>query len=183
MINRQITHLLLVFLSTVVLAACNIAVPVALKATETPPTCPPLESGEIEFNYETVRMDDGGGWQKDQEPQILLFNSAQELDLTKFAELESIDFDTYFVVILFRGYRDSTGYDAVIRRVTQRPDGVVTVCAELWSPNTSGDLTVETSPMATNYSHIIKVERENTETLISESVLQILSLTPTPIPY
>ncbi len=105
------------------------------------------------------------------------------LNPTDFAELESIDFDTYFVVILLREHKAGTGYDAIIRRVTQRQNGVVAVCAELWSPNTSGELTVETSPSESDYTHIVKVARENTDTEISESVLQILSLTPTPIPY
>lgn len=168
-------------IGAVLLAAC--AVP--------PPSCPPLEPGEVELAFETVGQ---GyiGWVDENvnEPRVFLLDNSQDLSLVKpylypndYEELESINLGTYFVVVLMRERNISTGYDVVIRRVAQRQDGVVTICAELWSPNTSGDLTAETSPLATYYTHIVSVERGSIELQFSESILHTLSLTPTPIPY
>ncbi len=193
MINRQITHLLLVFLSTVVLAACNIAVPVAPEATQAPPTCPPLQAGAVELKSETIVRSDGffgipdeQGFPTSSEPRTLVIDQADELNKIHYfvpsedlVELEYIDFGAYFIVALLRELQGSSGYKVIIKRVAQWQDGSIAICAEFWSPNYSGpseELTAE----VTNYTHVVKVRRNANVKDMSSPILQILEITPTP---
>ncbi len=122
------------------------------------------------------------------EPQVFVSDQASELDKIRYlvppqdlADLTKLDFEEFFVVALLRESQASSGYKVIIQRVTQRQNGSIAICAEFWSPNFSGSSEELTAAM-TDYTHVVKVQRNAEIKGMATPTLQILEITPTPYP-
>jgi hypothetical protein len=145
--------------------------------TPQPLTPPPV----TELPFETVALNEWGGvFEMGDEPQLMLLTTADDLTKVKdlmseedFANLQQVDFQDYFVVALFRGWRPSSNYQTVIERITRRND-TLTVEAQFWEPGAVAS-EGETSPY-----HVVKIARDDLEPAQLELALNTYTITPTP---
>jgi len=147
--------------------------------TPQPLTPPPV----TELPFETVAQDEWGvNDEMDAEPQLVLLTTADDLTNIKdlvneedFANLQQVDFQDYFVVALFRGWRPSSNYQTIIERITRRNDAL-TVEAQFWEPSPKwASAAAITSPY-----HIVKIAKDGLEPAQLELTLNTYTITPTP---
>uniref|UniRef100_A0A7C1JKQ9 Protease complex subunit PrcB family protein n=1 Tax=Caldilinea aerophila TaxID=133453 RepID=A0A7C1JKQ9_9CHLR len=148
-----------------------------------PPAAAPPASGEVEIPFETIALDEiGVNYELSLIPQLILLTSSDDAAKIKdwvkaevYTQLESLDFEQYAVIALFRGPQDSHNYQTVIERIT-RQNSRLTVYAQFWEPNPAwASATAETSPY-----HLVKIDRRQVPVSSVELVLQAHMLTPTP---
>lgn len=119
------------------------------------------------------------------EPQhVFVIASAEEasrltgwVSPTEQQTLAQLDYQRYFVIALFRGSFGSSGYDAIIQRVTRRGDKLV-VHVQFWSPSPYYAVTAAMSQP----HHVIRVLRDGGPLAEAELMLESQTVTPTPPP-
>jgi hypothetical protein len=148
-----------------------------------PPAAAPPASGEVEIPFETIALDEiGVNVELGLIPQLILLTSSDDAAKIKdwvkaevYTQLESLDFEQYAIVALFRGRKPSTNYQTVIERIERQGNRLI-VYAQFWEPNPAWEsATTETSPY-----HLVKIDRCQVPVSSVELVLQAHMLTPTP---
>ncbi|BAM01517.1 protease complex subunit PrcB family protein [Caldilinea aerophila] len=148
-----------------------------------PPAAAPPASGEVEIPFETIALDEiGVNVELGLIPQLILLTSSDDAAKIKdwvkaevYTQLESLDFEQYAIVALFRGRKPSTNYQTVIERIERQGNRLI-VYAQFWEPNPAwASATTETSPY-----HLVKIDRRQVPVSSVELVLQAHMLTPTP---
>lgn len=140
----------------------------------------------IELSFETIEQDNWGRSEEvaysAQEPRFVLINSVQDISRlgtwvspTAIEQLTTMNFDRYFAIAVFRGRQASSGYDTIIKRVTQQGDRIV-IYVEFWEPSPYWEI----AAVATSPYHLIKVRREVGDTRKFKVILQSPIITPTP---
>lgn len=148
-----------------------------------PPAAAPPASGEVEIPFETIALDEiGVNVELGLIPQLILLTSSDDAAKIKdwvkaevYTQLESLDFEQYAIVALFRGRKPSTNYQTVIERIERQGNRLI-VYAQFWEPNPAwASATTETSPY-----HLVKIDRRQVPVSSVELVLQSYVVTPTP---
>jgi hypothetical protein len=148
-----------------------------------PPAAAPPASGEVEIPFETIALDEiGVNDELGLIPQLILLTSSDDAAKIKdwvkaevYTQLESLDFEQYAIVALFRGRKPSTNYQTVIERIERQGNRLI-VYAQFWEPNPAWEsATAETSPY-----HLVKIDRRQVPVSSVELVLQSYVVTPTP---
>ncbi|PMB19432.1 hypothetical protein CEN47_23205, partial [Fischerella thermalis CCMEE 5319] len=93
-----------------------------------PPAAAPPASGEVEIPFETIALDEiGVNVELGLIPQLILLTSSDDAAKIKdwvkaevYTQLESLDFEQYAIVALFRGRKPSTNYQTVIERIERQ---------------------------------------------------------------
>jgi hypothetical protein len=166
----------LLVVAALLLAGCQLS-PV------TPPAAAPPTSGETEIPFETVALDEigviaglGG------EPQLILLTSRDDAASIKdwvkpevYTQLESLNFEQYAVLALFRGLQGSHNYLTIIERIT-RQDNRLIVYAQFWWP---GSAYASAAAMTSPY-HLVKLNKRQIPGSPLELALQAHIVTPTP---
>jgi hypothetical protein len=89
--------------------------------------------------------------------------------------LVQLDYGRYFAIALFRGHFASSGYDAIIQRVSREADKLV-VQVQFWGPSPYYAVTAaETNPY-----HVIQVLRDGGSLEQAALVLESQAITPIP---
>lgn len=166
----------LLVVATLLLAGCQLS-PV------TPPAAAPLTSGEVEIPFETIALDEiGVNVELSQTPQLILLTSSDDAAKIKdwvkaeaYTQLESLDFEQYAAIALFRGPQASHNFHTVIERITRQNSRLI-VYAQFWWPNPAWESAAEmTSPY-----HLVKVNKRQIPGSPIELTLQAHMVTPTP---
>lgn len=166
--NRRILFPLAVWALVAVLLAASCAAP--------PPTCPPLESGEVELEFETIAQ---SVYSKAVEKGVFLITGLQDVHkiegfLHKDARelMANVDYGRFFAIAVFQGNQKSGGYKVTIERLSVK-ERELRICAIFLEPGPHQPVTtVETSPY-----HIVKFATTDLPD-INSAVLQSLTTTP-----
>ncbi len=137
-----------------------------------PPTCPPLEPGEVVLEFETVDQDTHS---KAVERDVYLTAGLQDPDQLEgllyenaFLQLANVDYDNFSTVAVFQGHQNTDGYLATIKRITSH-EHELRVCVSFLEPGAQEPVgNIETSPY-----HIVKVPKTDLpdySTLILQSL-------------
>ncbi len=151
--------------------------------TQGTPSPVPAES---DLPFETIERGESNYYQfHPTEPQhIFLITSAEEatrltdwVSTTAQQALAQLDYQRYFVIALFRGHFGSSGYDAIIQRVTRQDEGLV-VHAQFWAPSPYYAVTTANSKPY----HLVRVLRDGGPLWEVNLALKSQAVTPTPPP-
>jgi hypothetical protein len=139
---------------------------------------------ERDLPFETIERGESDYYQfhPTEPPHIFLIASAEEtsrlagwVSTTAQQALAQLDYQRYFVIALFRGHFGSSGYDAIIQRITRRDEGLV-VHAQFWAPSPYYAVTAANSKPY----HLVRVLRDGGPLQTAELMLESQVVTPTP---
>jgi len=123
------------------------------------------KSHEIELAFETIEQREWGGTGQAYEnhnPGLIVITQQQEIAsldewITNDArnQLQTLDYDTYFALAAFQGWKPSTGYSVQINRIT-RQDDTINIYALFREPTPEEEKADEvTSPY-----HLVQVQKD-----------------------
>lgn len=125
------------------------------------------QSKEATLSFETIERRDASGTgqvYQDRQPGLLVITTPEEaasLDALVTpeaqAQLQSLNYDAYFVIAVFQGRKPTTGYDIEIERIT-RLGSKVTIYARFLEPKPNA----EKAPEETSPYHLVRVQKTGT---------------------
>ncbi len=148
-----------------------------------PPTCPPLEPGEVELEFETLESYSfsGGseGIELPSEGLLVVMNDAEDYLIPNphsrsskrlQKKIDDMNFEQHFVVAVARR-GPSSGSHVNINRITQQ-GGELRVCTQFWGPGRNQ----ASVPSITYPYHFVKVTRYPNLDTLETAVLHTLTV-------
>lgn len=126
--------------------------------------CQPKEVKEVDLLFETVERRDASGTgqvYQDRQPSLMVITTPEEaaslgalVTPKAQAQLQNLNYSTYFAIAIFQGRKSTTGYGVEIERIT-RLESKVTIYARFLEPKPNA----ERAPEETSPYHLVQVQK------------------------
>ena len=144
-------------------------------------SCPPLEQGEVELEFETLdRFGFSGGLDFPREGLLVVMNDAGDFSIPnpQYASskqlqgmIDDLNFDQYFVVGVVRNVSSSGEYYVDINRISQK-GRELRVCTYFWEPGQNQP----SIPIVSNPYHFVRVTRDPDLETSDTAILQTITV-------